>query len=85
MHTRCAEMHTITLRVTELEEASLIYKGGTQDSETISDLFKVKQLVRGRKKKKIQMSQLPWLDLILKANLTHTYLKVYLKTQLAKK
>lgn len=53
MHTRHAEMHTITLRVTELEEAPLIYKEGNQDPETISDLSKVKQLVSNRNKNKI--------------------------------
>lgn len=81
MHTGCGKMHTITLWVTELEKASLTYKEGTQDPETISDLFKVKQLVRNRKKINTpQISQLPWLILILKANLSHMYLKVYLKS-----
>lgn len=42
VHTGCGKMHTITPWVTELEEASLIYEEGTQDPETISDLFKVK-------------------------------------------
>lgn len=51
MHARLAEMNTITPRVTELEETSLIYKGGNQDLETISNLSKVIQLVTEMKTK----------------------------------
>lgn len=38
MHARHAEKHMITLRVTELEDTSLIYKGGNQYPETVSDI-----------------------------------------------
>lgn len=41
---------TQLLRVTELEDAFLIYKGGNQDPETISELSKVKQLISNRNK-----------------------------------
>lgn len=41
VHARHAERHTIALRVTELEDTSLIYKGGSQDPEMVSDLPEV--------------------------------------------
>lgn len=38
------------LRVTELQDASFIYRGGNQDPETVSELSKVKQLISNRNK-----------------------------------
>lgn len=39
--TRHAERHTVTLRVTELEDRSLIYRGGNQHPEMINDLSEI--------------------------------------------
>ena len=67
MHAGRAGMHTITMRATELEKKKpLIYKGGNLDSETISDLSEVIQLVNERNTNNIQMSSFSRLGLVLK-------------------